>query len=172
MNIEIVLTAHRRWWLRLLNCLGARMKWTHALLLFYEDEPSDGYIVEAAKWGVVKRDWDPSEFEDYGQFQLKPEQFTGDLHRQYATAKMQYFALGEVGKRYKYEALGLIALRILRRIRRPRVGARLLGTGEVCTSLVDRTLLSVGFDLLPGEDSPFILPDEIARSQLLVWIHP
>jgi len=166
MQVEIVVTAHTRWWLRLINWLGADMTWSHALLRF------DDYIIEAAAEGVIKEGWNPAKWERYARFKLRPELLKEETVLQYI--RMMAFAEGEVDKRYKYEALGAIAIRILKKIfggqRGKYVFFSLIGTGEVCTSLVDRTWLFGGFDLVPEEKSPFVLPDEIAASKLLIEI--
>jgi len=86
---------------------------------------------------------------------------------------MYGFAAGEVGKRYSLESLPLILWRMVRRIPRFTAADRhtfLTGAGEVCTSLVDRTFLWGGFDLVPGETSPFVLPDELVTSPLVEMI--
>lgn len=154
--IEVILTGHSAWWLRLLNWLGADMTWSHALLRF------GGYIIEAAARGVVRRPWNPKDWERHARFRVK-----GGLTELMA-AEMTAFANGEVNKRYKYEALPLIFLRILKRIsRRTKTEARLVGEGRVCTSFVDSVFDYVGLDLVPGEDSPFVLPDDIAKSEIL-----
>ncbi len=178
MQFEIVLTGHTRWWLHLLNWLGADMKWTHALLRYCEVGDGSGWIIEACNLGVVRRRWNPSEFESYGRFKLKDDLFASEKDQEFAYQHMLAFAMGEIGKRYKYEALGPIAARILRRIFAQGLrivqeifgvplNAEFIGVGEVCTSLVDRTLQFEGFDLVSNEDSPYILPDEIAASELL-----
>jgi len=111
--MEVVVTGHDEWWLCLLNRLGANMTWTHALLRFGD------YIIEAGSEGVVKKDWDPTGYKRYARFRpiIMNEMFE---------ARMHSFALGEVGKRYKWEVLPIILLRILQRLpilrRTPRNG--------------------------------------------------
>jgi hypothetical protein len=157
--IEVILTGHSAWWLRLLNWLGADMTWSHALLRFGD------YIIEAAAGGVVKRPWNPGDWERHARFRMRGG-FT-----ELEVIRMTAFADGEVGKRYKYEALPLIFLRILKRIsRRTKTEARLMGEGRVCTSFVDSVFDYVYLDLVPGEDSPFVLPDDIAGSEILEMI--
>ncbi|NIN67641.1 MAG: hypothetical protein GTO63_23655 [Anaerolineae bacterium] len=158
VEIEVVLTAHTRWWLRLLNWLGADMTWTHALLRI------DEHIIEAVAGGVIKRPWSTDGWERYARFKVKEGLLTE------RTAEiMAAFADGEVGKRYKYEALPLILLKILQRI---TLGCwpfpYWVGTGEVCTSLVDSVFYYGGLDLVSWEAKPYVLPDDIAGSPLLV----
>jgi len=133
------------------------MTWTHALLRF------DDYIIEAAAEGVVKRPWNPKAWERYARF--KP------LVDDKALPKMTDFANGEIGKRYKYKVLPTIARKILWRIiGKYYILYMYIGRGEVCTSLVDNVFRYVGYDLVPNEPSPFVLPDEISVSELLVQI--
>jgi len=154
VEIEVVLTSHTAWWLRLVNWAGADMTWTHALLRF------DDHIIEAVAEGVIKRPWSTDGWEGYGRFRL--EEGPSEL----ASERMRSFAEGEVGKRYKYEVLPLILVKILQRI--PRPAARFIGVGEVCTSLVDNTFSHGGFDLVPTDKRPYVLPDDFAESELLV----
>jgi len=173
MQFEVVVTGHTAWWLTLINWLGANMKWTHALLKY--NLGNKHRIIEAAGNGVIDRTWKPSEYESHARFRLRHSCFASDEDRQITESQMLAFAFGEVGKRYRYEALPAIALRILRKIFgargfRARLLDNIIGKGEVCTSLVDRSLIFGGFDLVPGVETPFILPDEIAVSELLQLI--
>lgn len=170
IELEVVLTGHTRWWVRLANWLGAGMKWTHALLRYCSDDDVDGWIIEACEHGVVKRRWNPHLYESYCRFRLKDGYFKNDEAKWLRLSRMISFANGEVGKRYKYEALGPILMKVLHRIFGRVPMMMFIGTGEVCTSLVDRTFMYEGFDLVPYDDSPYVLPDEIAKSSLLTLI--
>lgn len=174
MKIEVVLTSHDAWWLRFINWLGADMEWGHALLRF-RPANAPSYIIEAMGEGVIKRPWRTNGWQRYGRFRLKePSQDTALV--------MTAFAEGEVGKRYRYEALPIIARKILKRIIKEvaevierivkkitgkKYSVLYIGKGEVCTSLVDNVFGYVGYDLVPDEVSPFVLPDDIADSELL-----
>jgi hypothetical protein len=156
--IEVVLTCHTQWWLRLVNWLGADMKWTHALLRVND------HIIEAVAQGVIKRPWSTDGWEGYGRFRVKEG-------IEYDAERMAAFAEGQVGKRYKYEALWIILVRILQRINRNEVGARLIGKGQVCTSLVDEVFVFGKLDLVEDVPHAFLLPDDIAASPLLERIY-
>ena len=173
MQFEIVVTGHTAWWLTLINWLGANMKWTHALLKYSLGEGHR--IIEACEIGVVDRPWKPKGYESYARFRLKDSCFASEEDRHITESQMLAFAFGEVDKRYRYEALPAIALRILRKLfgkrgARARLLDNIIGKGEVCTSLVDRSLLFGGFDLVPDVKIPFVLPDEIAASEDLELI--
>ncbi|TKJ30763.1 MAG: hypothetical protein CEE40_03635 [Chloroflexi bacterium B3_Chlor] len=169
MQLDIVVTQTPSLWLRVANWLGADIRWTHALLR-YQLGDSSTRIIEAGAEGVVDDLWRPDRYYEYGAYRLQHWCFDDEAERQGAYDRMHSFVAGEVGKRYRFEALPAIVWRIIRRIPRFSAADRyttLLGTGEVCTSLVDRTFLWGGFDLVPGETSPFLLPDEIVNSPLL-----
>jgi len=149
-------------WIRLANWLGIRIYWTHSFIQY------DGRMIEAGATGVVDTPFPPKRFfkSEFAFYELKPELFESEQAKREAYLKMLAFAKGEVGKRYKYEALPIILIRLLRlSFSKKRY---LIGTGEVCTSLVDRTFLYAGFDLVKGETSPFVLPDELVESDLLM----
>ena len=169
MQIDVVVTHTPGLWLRIANWLGANIEWTHALLR-YRLGDSSTRIIEAGREGVVDDAWAPTEYYRYRVYRLRDWCFDSKAARQEAYERMFSFACGEVGKRYRYEALPLILWRIVRRIPRFTAASRtafLVGEGEVCTSLVDRTFLWGGFDLVPGETSPLVLPDELVGSPLL-----
>lgn len=172
MELNIVVTHTPSWWLRVANWLGADIQWTHALLR-YRVADSSARIIEAGGQGVVDGPWGPSSYYEFGVYRLRPWCFDDESERQRAYERMHSFAAGEVGKRYRYEALPIILWRIVRNLPVFTAAGRyepLATTGEVCTSLVDRTLLWGGFDLVPGEASPFVLPDEIVSSALLEMV--
>lgn len=172
MELDLVVTLTPRLWLRVVNWVGGNIKWTHALLR-YRGEGSMSRIIEAGTQGVVDELWRPDSYYEYGVYRLRGWCFDDETERRRVCERMQSFAAGEVGKRYRYEALPVILWRIVKRIPRLTAADRyttLVGTGEVCTSLVDRTFLWGGFDLVPGENSPFVLPDEIVSSPLLEMI--
>ncbi len=169
MQLDIVVTQTPGWWLRLANWLGANITWTHALLR-YSLAGSPTRIIEAGTQGVVDDPWTPSRYYRYQVYRLRDWCFDGGAARQEAYARMFSFASGEVGKRYRYEALPAILWRIIRRLPPFTATVRsasMVGEGEVCTSLVDRAFLWAGFDLVPGETSPLVLPDELVGSPLL-----
>jgi len=172
MQLDIVVTHTPSLWLRIANWLGAGIKWTHALLR-YRVGRSSLRIIEAGAQGVIDDLWSPDRYYEYGVYRLQRWCFDDEAERQGAYERMYSFAAGEVGKRYRYEALPAIVWRIIRRL--PGFiatvrSASLVGTGEVCTSLVDRTFLWRGFDLVPGETSPLVLPDELVSSPLLEMV--
>jgi len=172
MQLDVVVTHTPSLWLRIANWLGADIKWTHALLR-YREGSSSPRIIEAGAQGVIDELWSPDTYHEYGVYRLQGWCFDDEAERQGVYERMYSFAAGEVGKRYRYEALPAIVWRIIRRIPRFTAADRystLVGTGEVCTSLVDRAFLWGGFDLVPGETSPFVLPDEITSSPLLEMI--
>ncbi len=169
MQLDVVLTQTPRLWLRIANWLGADIKWTHALLR-YHVENALPRIIEAETHGVIDELWTPEKYHDYGVYRLQSWCFDDEAEKQGVYERMYSFAAGEVGKRYRYEALPAIVWRIIRKLPIFTAADRytsVVGTGEVCTSLVDRTFLWGGFDLVPGQTSPFVLPDEIASSPLL-----
>ena len=161
MEIRLGVTHTPSLWVQLVNQLGADIHWTHALIQRGE------WMVEASGHGVVLRPWEPERYYEYGLYRLKEPTLMHD--------EMWAFAMGEVGKRYRFEALPIIARRVLKKIfgrfvERPRVGGAqggFIGAGEVCTSLADKVFLWGGFDLVPYEKSAFVLPDELADSELL-----
>lgn len=172
VQLDIVVTHTPGLWVRIANWFGANIEWTHALLR-YRVGDSSPRVIEAGSQGVVDDPWAPEAYYEYGAYRLRDEWFDDEDGRQQAYERMYSFAGGEVGKRYRYEALPIILWRIIRRI--PRLAAAdryttLVGVGEVCTSLVDRTFLWGGFDLVPGETTPFVLPDELISSPLLEMI--
>ena len=172
MQLDIVVTHTPGLWVRIANWLGANIKWTHALLRYHLGDSSPR-VIEAGSHGVVDEPWAPERYYEYGVYRLRDEWFDEEPHKQGVYERMYSFAAGEVGKRYRFEALPVILWRIIKRI--PRLGAAdryttLVGAGEVCTSLVDRTFLWGGFDLVPEERSPFVLPDELVSSPLLEMI--
>jgi hypothetical protein len=172
VELDLVVTHTPGLWLRIANWLGANIRWTHALLR-YRVGDSSPRVIEAGSEGVVDDPWTPDAYYEYSVYRLGDQWFDEEAERQRAYERMCSFAVGEVGKRYRYEALPVILWRIIKRI--PRVAAAdryttLVGTGEVCTSLVDRTFLWGGFDLVPGETSPFVLPDELVGSPLVEMI--
>jgi hypothetical protein len=172
MELDIIVTQTPGLWLRVANWLGADIKWTHALLR-YRMGDSMARIMEAGADGVTDDLWRPAGYHEYGAYRLQDWCFDEEAERQRAYERMHSFAAGEVGKRYRFEALPLILWRIVRKIPRFTAADRrtfLVGTGEVCTSLVDRTFLWGGFDLVPGETSPFVLPDELVSSPLVEMI--
>ena len=172
MQLDIVVTSTPSLWLRVANWLGADIRWTHALLRYHVGDSSPR-IIEAGAEGVVDDLWRPDRYYEYGAYRLQHWCFDDEAERRGAYERMYSFSAGEVGKRYRFEALPAIVWRIIRRIPRFIAGDRyasLMGTGEVCTSLVDRTFLWGGFDLVPGETSPFLLPDDIVSSPLLDMI--
>jgi len=130
-------------------------------------------IIEAGTSGVSDDRWRPERYHEYGAYRLQNWCFDEEAERQRAYDRMHSFAAGEVGKRYRFGALPLILWRMIRKLTKLTAAQSyrtFIGTGEVCTSLVDRTFLWGGFDLVPGETSPFLLPDEIACSPLLEMI--
>jgi len=149
--IEIVMTQDEKPWSRLGRFLGL-ITWNHALLRYPEvGHPfsvrqglrSPYGIIEAGFGGVVDREWPPEEYTRYAVYRLK-EPCSPELYD-----LMLAFARGEVGKRYAFEWLPPIIIRLLRtflknRLPRPGkanvmgVASDMLGKGEVCTSLVDR----------------------------------
>lgn len=172
MQLDIIVIRTPSLWVRVANWFGAKIKWTHALLR-YRVRDSSPRIIEAGGEGVVDDLWRADRYHEYGAYRLCNWCFDDEVHRLEAYERMYSFAVGEVGKRYRYEALPIILWRIIRRI--PPFtstvrSASLVGTGEVCTSLVDRAFLWGGFDLVPGETSPFVLPDELVSSPLLEMI--
>lgn len=172
MELDIIVTQTPGLWVRVANWLGAGVKWTHALLR-YRVGDSMPRIIEAGADGVIDDLWRPDRYYEYGVYRLRDWCFDDDAARQGAYERMHSFAVGEIGKRYRLEALPLILWRIVRRIPRFTAADRhtfLIGTGEVCTSLVDRTFLWGGLDLVPGETSPFVLPDELVSSPLVELI--
>jgi hypothetical protein len=172
MQLDVVVTNTPSLWWRVARWLGADIKWTHALLRYHVGRTSPR-IIEAGTHGVIDALWKPDRYHEYGVYRLQRWCFDDEAQRQRAYERMHGFAAGEVGKRYRYEALPTILWRLIRRIPRLSGGVRsasLVGTGEVCTSLVDRTFLWGGFDLVPGETSPFVLPDDIVGSPLLEMI--
>ena len=160
-------------WVWLANKLGVKIHWTHAFLR--HDYGGEYKIIEAVWQGVVERPWRPDSYHSYAIYRLKEDCFVNVDARAWAYIVMCAFGRGGLGKRYRYEALPIIARRLLRPICRflwpglPRSvwPEFIIGTGEVCTSLVDKTFLYGGFDLVPGETSPFVLPDELVRSEKL-----
>jgi hypothetical protein len=172
MQLEIVVTHTPSWWVRIARWLGADIRWTHALLRYREGR-SESRIIEAGTQGVIDQLWRPDRHYEYGVYRLQSWCFDDQAEREGLYERMYSFAAGEVGKRYRFEALPTILWRVVRRmpwfIKTVR-SASLLGAGEVCTSLVDRTFLWGGFDLVPGETSPLVLPDEIVGSPLLEMI--
>jgi hypothetical protein len=172
MQLDIVVVRTPRLWVRVANWLGADIKWTHALLRCGVGQ-SLPRIIEAGTQGVIDELWRPDRYYEYGVYRVRGWCFDDEAERERLYERMYSFAVGEVGKRYRYEALPVILWRIVKRIPRLTAADRytsLVGTGEVCTSLVDRTFLWGGFDLVPGETSPFVLPDEIIGSPLLEMI--
>lgn len=172
IQVDMVVTHTPSLWLRIANWLGADIQWTHALLRYRVGESSPR-IIEAGSQGVVDDVWTPDGYHQYGVYRLRDQWFDKVTDRQEAYERMYSFAAGEVGKRYRFEALPVILWRIIKRIPRVAVADRyttLVGTGEVCTSLVDRTFLWGGFDLVPGETSPFVLPDDLVGSPLVEMI--
>jgi hypothetical protein len=172
MQLDIVVTHTPGWWLRIAQRLGADINWTHALLR-YRVSGSSTRIIEAGREGVIDDLWTPGKYYRHGVYRLRDWCFDSESAREDAYERMFSFASGEVGKRYRYEALPFILWRIIRRIpwfTRTVRGASVAGAGEVCTSLVDRTFLWGGFDLVPGETSPLLLPDELVSSPLLEMV--
>lgn len=163
-------------WVWLANKLGVKIHWTHAFLR--HNYGGEYKVIEAVWQGVVERAWRPETYHSYAIYRLKDECFVNEGHKARTYFRMRSFAMGNLEKRYRFEALPVIVRRLLS----PTLGLFwqgpprttftgfsdfIIGTGEVCTSLVDKTFLWGGFDLLPGETSPFVLPDELAGSELL-----
>jgi hypothetical protein len=166
MTKELYLGVHRdaNWLLRFLNKLGLKLYWTHAFLL-YDDE-----VIEAGPFGVECSCWRPDLRPEYALLRLKDESW-GERESWFTYMLMWSFARGQIGKRYKFEALPIIARRIIRKtfgdyVKR-KTGVRLIGSGQVCTSLCDDVFRHCFFDLVPDEDSAFVLPDEFYESPLL-----
>jgi len=172
MQLDVVVTHTPSLWLRVANWLGADIKWTHAFLR-YRVGRALPRIIEAGAEGVSDDRWRPDKYHEYEVHSLQNWCFDEEAERQRAYDRMYSFAAGEVGKRYRFGALPLILWRMIRKLTKLTAAQSyrtFIGTGEVCTSLVDRTFLWGGFDLVPGETSPFLLPDEIACSPLLEMI--
>ena len=160
-------------WVWLANKLGVKIRWSHAFLR--HDYSGEYKIIEAVWQGVVERPWRPESYHSYAMYRLKEEEFYSELDKERVYAWMISFAKGQMGKRYAFEALPII----LRRLLTPALNffwagpiriafmEFVIGTGEVCTSLVDKTFLWAGIDLLPAATSPFVLPDELMRSEKL-----
>lgn len=163
-------------WIWLANKLGVKIQWTHAFLR--HDYGGEYKIIEAVWQGVVERAWRPELYHSYAIYRLREEHFLDEDDKQIPYSLMHSFARGSVGKRYRYETLPIILRRLLRPVfnffwdgpKRDEAESFVVGTGEVCTSLVDKAFLWGGFDLLPGEPSPFVLPDELAGSELLEMV--
>lgn len=163
-------------WVWLANKLGIKIHWTHAFLR--HDYGGEYKVIEALWQGVVESPWRPQTYHSYAIYRLKEDCFVDADHKHGAYFLMLSFAKGSVGKRYRYEALPIIFRRLLRPVfkyfwrgpDRTIEWGFLIGTGEVCTSLVDKAFLWGEFDLLPGEISPFVLPDELAGSGLLEMV--
>ena len=163
-------------WVWLANKLGIKIHWTHAFLR--HDYGGEYRIIEARWNGVVEHPWRPESYHSYAIYRLREDCFADGEVRQWAYFVMFAFARGSLGKRYRYEALPIILRRLLRPAlnsfwrgpKRDDAEGFILGTGEVCTSLVDKDFLWGGFDLVPGEPSPFVLPDELVRSEDLEMV--
>ena len=108
MQLDVVVTHTPSLWLRVANWLGADIKWTHALLR-YREGSSSPRIIEAGAQGVIDELWQPEEYHEYGVYRLQGWCFDDETERQGVYERMYSFAAGEVGKRYRFEALPAIA---------------------------------------------------------------
>lgn len=187
-EIQIVLSTDNSFLARLARFFGA--EYTHAMLRFLVDTgypctlaPEYGnlwqhHIIEATmRSGVIERAWHPGEYTKWAAHHLGPE------YTELADYEgMLAFARGCIGHRYAFEWLPSIAIQIIRKFlknlsRKPTIAvagipAGLVGTGEICSSFVDRLFYAWGFDLVPEQETFLVTPDEIARSPLLQLASP
>lgn len=139
------------------------------------------HIIEAGfRHGVVERAWNPEEYSKWAVYRLTDKAIKARLgylrHPEDIYDDMLAYARGNIGKRYAYEKLALLLPRLIREGASRRIARfdselfcyTILGTGQVCTSLVDDCFLQGGhMDLVPHLDTPWVFPDDIRDSPLL-----
>lgn len=182
MEIQIVVSTDNTFFARLARRLGAR--WTHAMLRFcicclYGFDKRLGClhtykIIEAGfRHGVIERPWNPDEYTAWAVYELT-DAFIGTVSND-----ILLYARGNIGKRYAFERLPLLIPRFIKKLFTPLITKpgpvygylSFLGTGHICTSLVDDCFLhGAGIDLVAFSDVPWVLADDIADSPLLEMV--
>jgi len=137
-------------------------------------------IIEAGfRHGVIERAWNPDEYSKRAVYRLIEQNMGQDL-----ADDILHYARGNIGKRYAFEKLALLIPRFIRdailpqclRIRQDTESGfykqSFLGTGHICSSLVDDCFMQLDYDLVPDIDTPWVLPDDIRDSPLLELLPP
>jgi len=191
MEIQIVLTTDNSFFSRLARLLGA--EYTHCMLRFpvlwecawtgvwgmtqSATRPDPIYrIIEATmRRGVIERQWNPERYSNWAVYRLK------EPLADFQYARILGYARGNKGKRYAFEGLALIIPRFFHRYfsrftheRWEKFDTQLMfiGTGQICTSLVDDCFCEALIDLVPDIDTPWVLPDDLRDSPLLELLPP
>lgn len=168
-ELHVVVAQDNTLWSRLGRWLGL-ITWNHALVRFWmtsNSQPPHYHIIEAGFSGVVERDWKPLEYLHYAAFRLR----SPCTMEQYFL--MLEFARKQVGKRYAFEMLPAILVKVIKQFilkfigQWQAAGMVVLEPGHVCTSLVDSIFYAGGIDLVPDDPTPLVSADDIAESPLL-----
>jgi len=165
IQMKIFLSTDNSIWAQVARFLGA--EFTHSGLLFldhkaldlaeslngerntwYKDGLPRYHIIEAGfRDGVIERAWNPDEYSKWAVYRLTDKAIKARLgyvrHPEDIYDGILAYARGNIG------------------------------TGQVCTSLVDDCFLQGGhIDLVPYLDTPWVLPSDIASSPLLELLPP
>lgn len=195
MQIEIVLTTDNSLLARIARALGA--EWTHVMLGFIQCESHTNFCGQSYQWiryhiieatmrhGVIERPWNPEEYTRWAVYRLKDKY---SVNADYD--KILAFARGNKGKFYAFDRLIMMIPNFIRPIL-DRMIVKLTfpksfmegwmasrafwdhgQRRHICSSLVDDCFLYADCDLVPGIDTPWVLPDQIAQSKLLELAPP
>jgi len=203
IQMKIFLSTDNSIWAQVARFLGAEFTHSGLLFLdhkaldlaeslngerntWYKDGLPRYHIIEAGfRDGVIERAWNPDEYSKWAVYRLTDKAIKARLgyvrHPEDIYDGILAYARGNIGKRYAYEKLALLLPRFIREATSRRVARfdrelyrfTILGTGQVCTSLVDDCFLQGGhIDLVPYLDTPWVLPSDIASSPLLELLPP